>query len=144
MLGLSWIHNENYIYMVYTSKTFPQFPPSSSNMLHARQRMTEPFCVIKYHVICKSVSNRVWLESFITATVNSWCELAGRLLLQLKLFSFYWLPQIYIHDDCKTSCPFHVAYWYLADRLQENRELHHNSAPKNFYLELQAIKASLV
>ena len=79
------------LYLHGTSKTFPQFPPSSSNMIDARQQMTEPLCVIKYHMICKSISNRVRLESFFTATVNSWCELASRLLqiLQDKLFSFY-------------------------------------------------------
>ena len=60
----------------------------------------------------------IW-ESFITATANSLCGLASRLLLQDELFSYYWWPHRFTNMVTMNHAAHFMVHSIWADLLHE-------------------------
>ena len=116
-------------------------------MINARQRMIELLHIIKnitwsVNEFSDGMRPTIW-ESFITATTNSSCGLAGRLLLQDELFTYYWqTTQIYmVTANHAVHFMVHSISGSVTWALSAAIRIHH---PKNFDSELQIINDGLV
>ena len=123
MLDLSWVHNNNYTYMVLLILLL-----SSFSQLCNRHQIADD----RAHYV---IPHDLWINFQLRAanyisekhlslshTSNSSCGLAGRLLLYDKVFSYYWWPHRFI-NKVTTNHAGHSLWCTAPDFLHECLQL---------------------